>query len=69
MAASEFEESLPDLAVEWAGAIADDSKRTAVLKEIAETWIFWDTRAAEAWLRDAPLPADFKTRLLEEYAR
>lgn len=54
----------PDLAAQWAAAIADDRKRIQQMERAARAWLAVDPTAAQGWIRQANLPAALKQNLV-----
>ncbi|MDP3070203.1 MAG: hypothetical protein Q8N18_07940 [Opitutaceae bacterium] len=57
-------ETKPELAVGWATAIQDESRRVQQTERAARHWLETDRAAAEAWIRQSVLPPETKLRLL-----
>ena len=54
----------PEMAAEWAKAIGDEKLRGERMENLAELWLHSNAAAARAWIAQAPLTDDAKSRLL-----
>ena len=55
----------PESAALWAKSIQDESLRMRELETVGELWMGTDPISARAWISQAALPEQTKTRLLE----
>lgn len=59
-------ENEPQAAIQWAGKIHDEKEREKTLTSIASRWKDIDKAAAEAWIKDSPLPEKIKESYLKQ---
>ena len=51
-------------AAAWTAQINDPQTREALYEKLAASWLEFEADSAQAWLEQAPIPADVKARLL-----
>jgi hypothetical protein len=56
----------PEAAAQWASSINDEGMRNSQLDAILGGWLKLNPTNASAWINNAPLPDEMKSRLLSQ---